>query len=275
MYPKRCKSLLHCYIVITFIISVYPKYTHSQNWELGLFGGFSNYLGDIAPDVKLSESHPAFSIFMKKNLSQYFSLSLGISQAHISGNDQNFSYLEVRNLNFETNIFEISSQLEFNFFPFAFGLDHKRFTPYVFTGISAFKFNPVTTYNGSLVNLVDMDTEGRAASGDKGMAYSLVQFAIPVGCGFKYKLNNRMNIGVLLSYRYCFTDYLDDVSTVYYDKTVLEQKIGQESAALSDRSLNSIGKPGKQRGRPDLKDWYIFSGLFLSYKIKNPDCFKF
>ena len=270
----RFKSGVFAFNVLIFML-ICPFFLIAQNWEIGMFGGLSNYLGDVAPDVVFSESHPCFSIFLKKNLDQYFSLGFGLSQAHISGNDKNFSYLAIQNLNFETNISEFSSQLEFNFLPFAFGLDHKKFTPYVFTGLSVFTFNPYTYYNGKKVYLDSMDTEGRVASSDKKHNYSLIQIAIPIGCGFKYNLGDRWNIGILLSYRYCFTDYLDDVSTVYADKNLLAQKNGQVSAALSDRSSQLIGTAGKQRGRADLKDWYIFSGLFISYKIKNPDCFHF
>ena len=269
----KSKYLLNC--IIIGLIFLKTGDTFAQKWEMGVSGGFSNYLGDLAPDVKISESHPYFNYFIKKNLNPFFAAGISLSQAHISGSDKNFNYLAKRNLDFETNIFEASGLLEFNFFPFAFGLNPANFTPYVFTGICVFRFEPYTDYNGSKTLLKKYDTEGRMASDVNKRNYSLWQFSVPIGGGLKYKISDRFNVGINLSYRYCFTDYLDDVSTVYYDKNILYSKNGQISVDLSDRSANKIGKVGKQRGRSDLKDWYIFSGLFLSYKIKNPVCWKF
>jgi len=270
---KICKNTVK--IFFFFISCSISNFQYAQDVEMGLNGGVSNYLGDLAPEITISENHPYFSLFIKKNMSQFFSISFSASQAHISGNDQNFNYLANRNLSFETNIFEISTQLEFNFFPFAFGLGHKSFTPYVFTGLSAFKFDPYVSYNGSIVKLNQLDTEAKVASGDKKHVYTTIQLALPIGGGFKYKLSDRWNIGINLSYRYCFTDYLDDVSTEYADKMLLLSKKSLLAVEMSDRSEDLIGKAGKQRGRSDIKDWYIFSGISVSYKIKNKVCFTF
>lgn len=264
-----------CYFVIILITLFYFNSGFAQGWEMGISGGVSNYQGDLAPDVNLSENHPYFNYFLKKNLNPYFAVGLNASQAHISGKDANFSYLVKRNLDFETNIFEVATILEFNFFPYDFGLHPMRFTPYVFTGICVFGFEPYTNYQSTKTKLNQYDTEGRVAGGDWKHNYSLLQFSIPIGGGLKYKLSSRFNVGINLSYRYCFTDYLDDVSTVYFDKDILIQEYGQISYDLSDKSPDKIGKAGKQRGRSDLKDYYIFAGIFLSYKIKDSVCFKF
>ncbi|MBK8080358.1 MAG: hypothetical protein IPK25_08795 [Saprospiraceae bacterium] len=47
-----------------------------------------------------------------------------------------------------------------------------------------------------------------------------------------------------------FTDYLDDVSTVYPDKTLLLAKRGQTAVELSDRSLiDGLGAKDRQKRR--------------------------
>ncbi len=38
---------------------------------------------------------------------------------------------------------------------------------------------------------------------------------VPIGVGVKYALNERMNLGFEVVYRYTTTDYLDDVSKTY------------------------------------------------------------
>jgi hypothetical protein len=243
-----------------------------------LFGP-SNYQGDLAQDITFKETHLSGGIFLKKNANPFFSHCFSLMEGEISGNDQNFSSQKIRNLSFRTNITELSYQLEFNFFPFSFGLKHEEFTPYVFTGLSLFYFDPEATYNGQTIKLNKLDTEGKVASNESKRAYSLYQLAIPIGGGFKFCISERVIIGINVGFRSAFSDYLDDVSTTYYDKNILNEKNGKLSAELSDRSGNlnspSIGYIGKQRGRSDLKDWYIFSGIIISYKIRDAVCYQF
>lgn len=256
-----------------------PLISFGQKWEIGLQFGPSNYQGDLANDITFKETHLSGGMFLKRNVGQFFSHNFSIMEGEISGNDKNFSNQKIRNLSFQTYIYELSYQLEFNFFPFAVGLKHKDFTPYVFTGLSLFYFDPQTTYNGQNVKLNKLDTEGKVAGNEKKHAYSLYQLAIPIGGGLKYSFSNKFIIGINVGFRSAFTDYLDDVSTVYYDKNILLEKNGSISAALSDRSgesgIQPIGYPGKQRGRSDLRDWYIFSGIIISYKIRDSVCFQF
>jgi hypothetical protein len=267
MWRRICLIILLCH----------PIFLYAQKWEIGLFAGGANYFGDLAPDIAVTETNYSVGLFFKKNLNQYFSFYFGANQAFITGNDQNFNSQEIRNLSFQTNITEITYQLEFNFLPFSFGLGHKNFTPFTSIGLSVFTYDPKAIYNNNLIKLKPLDTEGRSLLDKK--RYSLYQLAIPIGGGFKFNLSEKFIAGINVTFRYTFTDYLDDVSTVYYDVDMLEQELGQQSAALSDRSPelhnNAIGFMGKQRGRSDQNDWFILGGIFISHKIKNSACFEF
>jgi hypothetical protein len=268
-------NLLPKIIIIFFL----PLVSFGQKWEIGLQFGPSNYQGDLAQDITFKETHTAGGIFLKKNPSQFFSHCFSLMEGEISGNDNNFTSQKIRNLSFQTSITELSYQLEFNFFPFSFGLKHEDFTPYVFTGLSLFYFNPQAIYKGQTIELNKLDTEGKVAGNQEKRNYSLYQLAIPIGGGFKFSISDKIILGINVGFRTAFTDYLDDVSTTYYDKAILTEKNSKLSAELSDRSneINKqpIGYNGKQRGRSDLKDWYIFSGIFISYKIRNALCYQF
>lgn len=267
------------YLLKVIILILLPITSFGQKWEIGLQFGPSNYQGDLASDISLKETHFSGGIFFKRNTSQFFSHYFSLMEGEISGNDKNFKDQKIRNLSFQTFISEISYQIEFNFFPFSFGLNHKDFTPYVFTGLSLFNYNPQTNFNGQTEKLNKLDTEGKLASNEKKYAYSLYQFAIPMGGGFKYSVSDKLIVGINVGFRSTFTDYLDDVSSTYYDKKILLDRNGNISVALSDRSGESGSQPigiiGKQRGRSDQKDWYIFSGIFISYKISDSVCFQF
>lgn len=250
-----------------------------KTMELGFFGGISNYIGDLAPDVAIQESRPAIGISLKKNVSPYFSYGAWMNLGSIAGNDKDFKYLAVRNLSFHSVVFEISPQMEFNFLPFAVGINKRKFTPYLFTGLSLFYFDPRATYQNKTYRLQPLSTEGQGLQSGAPAPYSLWQLAIPLGAGVKYNLNERWNIMFSCGYRATFTDYLDDVSNTYPDTKLLEQKKGSVAAALSDRSGEAndvyIGITGKQRGNPDRKDWYIFTGVTLSYIIGQGPCYQF
>lgn len=256
------------------IILIFPFNVFSQDWEVGVFLGGSNYQGDIAPKLILTETHTSGGMFIKWNLNSYFSTLIGITQGNISGKDANHDHLEIRNLSFQSSIYELTAQMEFNFFPFAIGINPKNFTPYTFIGISLYRFEPRIQLGEEYIYLRPLDTEGRNITSDS--RYSYYQPSIPIGGGFKFAITDKLNAGINLGYRYTFTDYLDDVSGTYFDQDLLKDEYGTLSANLSDRSGEigkSIGFDGKQRGRSDVYDWYIFGGITISYKIRNSVCY--
>ncbi len=260
------------WLLIFFLI--FSTAAFSQKWEIGVTAGGTNYLGDLAPNIVFQETKSSYGFFIKRNLDPFFSHNLVFMKGSISGNDQNFNFLKARNLNFFSEITELSYILEFNFFRFAIGLHPNKFTPYAFLGLGSFYHQPKTTHNGTVIILGPLDTEGIMLEIEK-RAYRNLQICVPMGGGFKFKLSKDLNLAVFVGYRRTFTDYLDDVSTTYYNIDDLQKEYGDLSALLSDRSEQIIGFDGKQRGRPDMKDWFMFGGASISFKIKNKVCFEF
>ena len=257
------------------LILVAPLSGKCQDFEVGFFGGISNYQGDMAPDIVWHETHLATGLCIKYNMSPYFALSLNGNYGKISGNDTNQASTKPRNLSFSTSIYELSTQLEFNFFRFAQGMHPKKFTPYVFTGISLFYFNPETEYDGESYSLRLYVTEGQGYKDGLPNTYNNWQFAVPVGGGFKINPTENWNIYIHASYQLTFTGYLDDVSGTYPDKKQLIESAGPLAATLSDRSGEKTGNylayAGQQRGN-SLNDSYIFAGVTVTYIVPNKVC---
>jgi hypothetical protein len=67
-----------------------------------------------------------------------------------------------------------------------------------------------------------------------------------------------MSFGLEWGMRYTFTDYLDDVSGVYFDNETLKIQKGNLVAQLADRS-DVIHVAGTQRGNSKTHDWYSFA----------------
>ena len=134
--------------------------------------------------------------------------------------------------------------------------------------MSIFYFNPQTTLNGETYDLQPLGTEGQF----QGNEYLLTQPAIAFGGGFKIDISYDWSINLELSARRLFTDYLDDVSTTYPDFDDLEEARGDIAVQLSDRSLNGISEPGRQRGNSQDRDMYFFVGFTLAYNFAQVNC---
>lgn len=138
---------------------------------------------------------------------------------------------------------------------------------YVFSGIGIAYFNPQAKYNGSWVNLRPLSTEGQGlANGPK--KYLPVTATIPFGAGFRMGISQMWRIGIEATYIKTFSDYIDDVSGVYYDANALSTQVSPTAAALSNRSDNpSWFSAGEQRGDKTDKDAYFFLNLTVSKNI--------
>ena len=89
---------------------------HAQQYvEIGVFGGLSNYQGDLAPVAFVpKETHAAFGAFYKFNLNYWFAFKGSLYSGLISGNDDNSTeeWKQQRNLSFQTPIQEASLYFE-------------------------------------------------------------------------------------------------------------------------------------------------------------------
>ncbi|MFY0644040.1 MAG: hypothetical protein JXR19_06205 [Bacteroidia bacterium] len=237
-----------------------------RSHEIGFFGGASNYHGDLADEIVFSETHAAGGIFYRYNINQFWAYRPMISYMRISGSDQNFEENVIRNLSFQSDIIELSNTLELNYQPFSNSPFHQNATFYAFVGFSMYYHNPKALMNDEWFELSSMNNEGQTLGND----YHLFQFSIPFGGGFKYNITPNLITSVELGWRRTFTDYLDDVSTVYPENPA--------SPDFSDRSgevidgQDYIAEVGDMRGDPNNKDWYVLTGISLSYRFTPIKC---
>lgn len=245
----------------------------AQERELGGGGGIAGYIGDINPRNPLKFSGQNATLFFRYNASEYSSFRSSFSVATINAfdSDSKDEFQKLRNLSFQTNIIEASEIYEFNFLPFIPRSDDARISPYLFGGISIFYFDPQAQLNGTSYHLHDMHTEGQGLPGGTS-AYSLFALAIPYGMGIKFNIYKNLSVAAELNYRFCFTDYLDDISGVYADNTEIKNKYGEVAAKLADRSgeINDVQNTrvkDTQRGDSRGNDLFMTFGIHLSYTI--------
>ena len=244
----------------------------SQNLSLTAFGGISNYQGDLQEKrFTATQGHPGFGAGLLYEISNKFSARANITYGNISGDDKASTKNKDRNLNFNSSIADLHLGLEYNILD----IYEKGFSPFVFAGISYFHFNPYTTNStGSKVYLQPLGTEGQGFYAGR-KKYKLNGISIPFGAGFKLALGDDLRVGFEIGLRKTNTDYLDDVSTTFADQQLLIVNNGAKAASLSFRgdelknSRTAYPAAGAQRGSPKYKDWYYFSGLILSFRLKG------
>lgn len=252
-----------------------------QEGEFGFTAGAAHYFGDLNTRAGLKRPKPALGIFYRKQFGNYIGLRLGAHFAQLGYSDQYSSntYQQTRNLSFNTNIWEVAVQGDFNFFKYVPGSVDHLFTPYVTLGLGFFSYDPYAYLNGDKVFLRPLGTEGQNVGYLGRKPYGTISYCVPFGAGVKYSISPKTNFSFELAYRFTGTDYLDDVSTTYAGKVNFPDVGGSPSVAnlLQDRSYEidknfELGIQGRQRGFSKQKDSYIIAEIGLSFNISSYKC---
>ncbi len=258
---------------------------HAQEWEFGLQGGASGYMGDLNPENPFAFNDWSAGAFVKYNFNHTWGLRGNFAYANTFAYD-GFSHVaqrQDRNLAFFGAIKEAALVVDFNFFKWLPQRGRIVYTPYIFAGVGGIDFNPkqyVNTGNDIYkVALRDWQTEYDAVENPE--PYSRYAFSIPFGAGFKYNLRGPWSVGIELGYRLTLTDYLDDVSGDYATSTPstlpqFENSTGSSISPQIWRALAYGGSPnavpGTQRGDGRPYDSFMTVGITVSYTIFKGGC---
>lgn len=258
---------------------------------LGELGGANQIGTNFVRDLEFSATRPSFALGMRYKFHKRWAVKGGFHYLLLSGNDKltKEPFRQNRNLHFRSHVFELSVQGEFYFtkeqqghiykIKNAKGMKSYDWQFYLFGGVGAFYYNPQAKYRGNWVNLQPLGTEGQGLPGGP-KKYSRVSICIPYGIGGKYAIDKEWSVGIEVGIRKTFTDYIDDVSGVYYDNSKIYQERGAAAAYLADPSLYYMPAEfggnntnlrqtaaGQQRGDPKDKDAYMFINITASYKV--------
>ena len=273
-----------------------PRVKKTKEWVFGF--GAANFLGELGganqigthfvKDFEFSTTRPSAQLGYRYKFKKRWAVKAGIYWQLVSGSDRltKEPFRQNRNLSFRSNIYEISGQAEYYFTKEQVGRHYKiknakgmknfNLQGYLFLGFGGFFFNPKAEYNGKWVALQPLGTEGQGLPGGP-KKYSRFSFCIPYGFGVKNALNSEFSIGLEVGMRKTFTDYIDDVSGVYYDNNAILNARGQMAATLADPSLYSMpggnvygsyqSGPNQERGDHKELDSYMFINITGTYII--------
>ena len=278
--PPVMKKLIPLLLIsVLFSISGYSQMEeYVQEGEFGITGGLSHYFGDLDNNADLSHPNIAFGAYFRRQFGNYTALRLSGNYAFLAYSDaySNNVYQQRRNLSFNTNIFEVTLQGDFNFFKFIPTDRAHAFTPYATVGLGFFSYNPYAFYQNQKVYLRPLHTEGETFyEGRK--EYGTIAMCFPIGFGVKYAITDQFNLSFEVTQRFTTTDYIDDVSKTYIGINNFPSTAGGKSLAgiMQDRSFETgtpIGIEGRQRGFSKQNDQYATAVLGISFNITSYRC---
>lgn len=186
-------------LMLTAAAGAYAQDDMEYRMEIGAGVGTVAYEGDFNGNI-LKGMQPAASLVLRRNLNPYMGLRLMGSYGKLKGSSDNVDtywpdYVQAP-YKFDNNVADLSVTYEYNFWPYGTGRDYRgarRLTPFVFAGIGA-------TY---------------VTGGEK----DVVTANVPLGLGVKYKVGDRLNVGLEWAMHFSLSDKLDGVSDPYAVKS--------------------------------------------------------
>ena len=225
-----------CIVMILVLTCISMR---AQSYEIGIFAGGANNIGDVGRTNFVLPSNIAFGGLFKWNKSKRYAWRASAIYGKFTADDakSNMSSRQQRGFVVNNSILEMSAGLEFNFVEYNLHKLGPAFTPYLYTGVTYFRYDYNYFDAGQLININQRDGS----------------FAIPMTAGLKMRISQKFIIGAEVGARYTFTDNLD--------------------------ASNPEGSNFKefQFGNIFSDDWYVFSGVTFTYtfgRIPCGDCFE-
>ena len=230
--------------IILLIFFFSTVHIFSQDNEIGIFAGGSNYIGDVGPTTYISpfsynaSTNYVGGIIFRKNFNERIAARAKFNYSNIGSSDnwpQTTDYRQQRGKYFKNRVVEVGLGIDFNFFEFDVYESSLQMTPYISTGISFFEYDPLK-YDKS-----------ESMATQYGDATSI---SIPVTLGYKIKPLKDFIVAFEITANHSFTDNLDGsrpdkkflISTDYFGSTLS-------------------------------KDWYVFSGISITYLFGKKKCY--
>ena len=185
---------------LVVLLMLLPAMTHAQGdveyrMEIGAGLGLLSYEGDFNGSI-LKNQQPMASVVLRRIINPYHGFKLALSAGTLKGasKDEKTYYPELAEnpYNFSNTMVDLCATYEYNFWPYGPGRDYrgaKRLTPFIFGGLGA-TFVKTDDKNVFTANL-------------------------PIGIGVKYKLADRLNLGVEWAVHFSMSDKLDGRADPY------------------------------------------------------------
>lgn len=239
-YIRKLLRFMKKYFVVMLLLTA--LHSNAQMYEIGAFAGGANIISDVGRTNFIRPSDIALGGLFKWNASKRYAWRASVIYGKLQADDTQSSISSRKQRGFVVgnSILEASAGLEFNFVEYNLHKLGPAFTPYLYTGITYFRYDYNYFNAGQLV-----DANQRDGS-----------FAVPMTVGLKLRVGQQFIIGAEVGARYTFTDNLDASNP---SKSNISQQLDVDF------------------GNTNSKDWYVFSGITFTYtfgRVPCGDCFE-
>lgn len=260
--------------ILILLFCAYGLLLYAQNIIVGGGPTISTYFGDLAPyNLKQSfaQVKPGLGLYFSKRVLDPIYVELDFERSSVSADDkdQTSDGRKARNLSFKSPLTSLSGLVGFRI-----GLlKNKKAGITGGLGVTGFQFDPQAFIDGHWERLQPLRTEGQGLAGSTAKEYSLSQVAFSVQGGIFIRITEKFYFDIELTQYFTFTDYLDDVSGVYFDNDLLRQNVGDLAARLADRHTELLppGSPnfpaGTPRGNPTKNDQFAYLKFGISVAL--------
>lgn len=223
-------------IVLFFLIGSVVK---AQTYEIGGLIGGSNYIGDVGSELYVFPTKFVLGGIIKYNRSPRHSYRASFLMGQIDADDSRASSTrrKQRGYYFKNSIKELALGIEYTFWEFDVHRGKSIATPYLYTGFAVIAYDELQKKHE--------DSKEMTSYMENSISY-----AIPMAVGYKAKIGHSLMLGIELGARYTFTNNIDG---------------SDPGKASSNGVVHSFGNPNSN-------DWYVFSGLTLTFAFGRKPC---
>lgn len=227
------------YLTLGLIAMLCWTSVSGQTYEIGLTAGGLNYVGDVGSTSYIAPNTFAVGGVLKWNRSPRHSFrgSLLVGKIEADDRDSDEARRQQRGYKFSGPLIEGSLGLEFNFWEFDMGRGFDLpGTPYLYSGINVF-------YHDEFGASISDGGDPVLVNGGRNL-----NFSIPIILGYKQAIAPNWVLAAEIGARYALSDNLDG---------------SVPAPTLGTRPF----------GNPNTNDWYMYSGIVISYTFGRRPCY--
>ena len=189
------RVLFFLWLLAAAVTTIRAQDDEEYKMEIGAGLGLVSYEGDFNGNITRG-AQPMASVLFRRVINPYMGIRANVSYGKLKGDSRNVTtwYPDLRQqpVTFDNTLVDAGLGYEYNFWPYGTGRDYRgarRCTPFVFAGVG------VTYVSGGPDNVFTAN--------------------VPLGVGVKYKLGNRLNLGLEWAVHFSMSDKLDGVVDPY------------------------------------------------------------
>jgi hypothetical protein len=215
------------------LVFIFIQTTRAQIHEVGVFLGGSNFIGDVGKTYYINPTRLAFGVLYKHNSSPYHAWRAGYTQSKIIANDKLSDDPGRKNRKFP-----VDNTIQ----ELSLGLEFN------FMNFNLHNFEKkVTPYFFTGISVFKYDS--KYFNGGARTIKSNTTFAIPITLGVKAKITQDLILAGEVGPRYTLVDDIDGSNPE-----------GDNYNSFKFGNINN-------------NDWYVFSGLTLTYTFGEKPCY--